>query len=75
MVELLNIAMIALKATVHPGLPILSAWIGQDGHYAFVEFRSIEECNNGFCLGQISIYGHPLRVGRTKMPNALGQSM
>ena len=32
------------------GPPILSAWISSDSHYAFVEFRSAEEANNGFKL-------------------------
>jgi len=40
-----------------PGDPVLSAWISTDGHYAFVEFRSSEEANNGFLLNNISILG------------------
>jgi len=40
-----------------PGDPILSAWISTDGHYAFVEFRSSEEANNGFLLNNITILG------------------
>ncbi len=40
------------------GLPVVSAWISQDAHYAFVEFRSIEECANGFQLSQIALFGH-----------------
>lgn len=45
---------------------MLSAWISTDGHYAFVEFRSAEEANNGFLLNNISILGQPLKVGRPK---------
>ncbi len=48
------------------GDPILSAWISTEGHYAFVEFRSAEEANNGFLLNNISILGQPLKVGRPK---------
>jgi len=33
-----------------PGPPILAAWISQDGHYAFIEFRSIEEAKAGYQL-------------------------
>jgi splicing factor U2AF subunit len=55
-----------LKANIKPGEPILSAWISTDAHYAFVEFRSAEEANNGFQLNNISILGQPLRVGRPK---------
>ena len=49
--------MIALKANMSPGDPVLSAWISTDGHYAFVEFRTAEEANNGFMLNNISILG------------------
>lgn len=56
-----------------PGDPVLSAWISTDGHYAFVEFRTAEEANNGFMLNNISILGQvykavnqPLKVGRPK---------
>ena len=48
------------------GNPIVSCWISQDGSFAFVEFRTIEECKDGFCVGQLSLYGRPLKVGRTK---------
>jgi splicing factor U2AF subunit len=55
---MLNLALLVMKCNTKPGLPVLSAWISQDGHYAFVEFRSLEECNNGFQLSQIAIFGH-----------------
>ena len=48
------------------GNPIVSAWISQDGSFAFVEFRTIDECREGFAVGQLSLYGRPLKVGRTK---------
>jgi hypothetical protein len=62
----LNTALITLKANTKTGDPVLSAWISTDGHYAFVEFRSAEEANNGFLLNTISILGQPLKVGRPK---------
>jgi splicing factor U2AF subunit len=55
-----------LKANTQSGEPVLSAWISSDGHYAFVEFRTSEEANNGFLLNNISIMGQPLKVGRPK---------
>ncbi|CDW78787.1 splicing factor u2af large subunit [Stylonychia lemnae] len=58
LVELLNLALLVMKCNIKPGLPALSAWISQDGHYAFVEFRTIEECQNGHSLNQIAIFGH-----------------
>jgi splicing factor U2AF subunit len=66
LVKLLNAALSALKANTAPGEPVLSAWISTDGHYAFVEFRSADEANNGFLLNNISILGQPLKVGRPK---------
>lgn len=52
--------------TFPPGDPIVSAWISSDGHYAFVEFRTPEEANQGFALNNIAIMGQPLKVGRPK---------
>ncbi|TNV79347.1 hypothetical protein FGO68_gene17010 [Halteria grandinella] len=75
LVEMLNLAMLVLKGNIKEGLPVVSAWISQDAHYAFVEFRTMEECNNGFQLSQISIFGHPLRIGRTKMGSMMGDSI
>jgi splicing factor U2AF subunit len=65
----LNRALLELKANTKSGDPVLSAWISTDGHYAFVEFRSAEEANNGFQLNNISILGQPLKVGRPKTYN------
>jgi hypothetical protein len=48
-------------------LPILSVWISTDGHYAFVEFRTIadtEECRD---IGHLKLLGRDLRVGKTKL--------
>ena len=48
---------------------MLSVWISQDGHYAFVEFRSIadsEECKD---IGRLRLLGRDLRVGKTKQAN------
>jgi splicing factor U2AF 65 kDa subunit len=48
------------------GNPILSCWISQDGHFAFLEFRTVADVTEGFALGQISLMGQPIKVGRTK---------
>ena len=45
---------------------MISAWISNDGHYAFVEFRSIEEAKAGYALNNVSVLGQPLRVGRPR---------
>jgi hypothetical protein len=39
------------------GLSIKSLWIAADGHYAFAEFRTPEEANNGFALNNVAIHG------------------
>lgn len=57
--------------TFPPGEPIVSAWISSDGHYAFVEFRTPEEANQGFALNNIAIMGQPLKVGRPKTYSGL----
>ncbi len=43
--------------TEPPGNSITSSWIAADGHYAFVEFRTAEEANNGFILNNVAIHG------------------
>jgi hypothetical protein len=58
--------MVSMKANTQQGDPVLSAWISTDGHYAFVEFRSSEEANNGFMLNNLMVLGQPLKVGRPK---------
>ena len=50
-----------------PGDSIVGAWISPDGHYAFVEFRTVNEATNGLiALGNVAIYGKTLKVGRPK---------
>jgi len=46
------------------GSPVISVWISNDGQYAFIEFRSVEEAQAGYCLNNVSILGQQLRVGR-----------
>merc|ERR1712222_274538 len=49
-----------------PGNPIVSTWVSQDGHFAFCEFRSIEETNSALLLNGLQLLGQSLRVGRPK---------
>ena len=68
LVEELNLALLAMgKHSCQLGNPILSCWISQDGHFAFLEFRTVADVHEGFALGQISLMGQPLKVGRTKI--------
>ncbi|TMW57056.1 hypothetical protein Poli38472_002981 [Pythium oligandrum] len=52
--------------SVQPGNPILSTWISTDGHFAFCEMRSVEECNLALLLNQLPLLGQPLKFGRPK---------
>lgn len=62
-----------MKANVQPGGPIINAWIssepdvGYSGNYAFVEFRTVEEANRGFCLSNITLLGNQLKVGKPRI--------
>lgn len=49
-----------------PGDSCISAWISPDGTYSFIEFRSVEEANNGFQLNNVVILGKQLKVGRPR---------
>jgi len=55
---------------INEGKPIVSAWISSDGHYAFVDFRTKEEADTGFCLKELQIHGNYLKVGRPKNSNS-----
>lgn len=48
------------------GNPILSTWVSTDGHFAFCEMRSAEECNLALMLNGLSLLGQQLRFGRPK---------
>eukprot|EP01022_Parablepharisma_sp_SALTPOND_P018902 TRINITY_DN3152_c0_g1_i1.p1 TRINITY_DN3152_c0_g1~~TRINITY_DN3152_c0_g1_i1.p1 ORF type:complete len:519 (+),score=45.92 TRINITY_DN3152_c0_g1_i1:123-1679(+) len=65
--ELLNHALIRLGAVTEPGDPIVNAWVGGDGRYAFVVFRSIEETNKALALKGVSIMGYQIKVSKIKM--------
>jgi hypothetical protein len=58
--------MIQLKLIVQPGNPIINTWLSSDAHYAFCEFRTIEECNAALNLNGISVGPTQLRIGRPK---------
>lgn len=65
--DLLNNALVKMGINTEPeGESITSSWIAADGHYAFVEFRTPEEANNGFALNNVAIHGQPLKIGRPK---------
>lgn len=49
------------------GGAVMGSWIANDGHYAFVDFRSAEEATQGFVLNQVALVDDVLlKVGRPK---------
>jgi splicing factor U2AF subunit len=66
----LNDAMYALNLCEKDEKPIVDSWLSSDGHYAFVEFRTVKDAMQGFNLTQISIHGHALKVGKPRIANS-----
>lgn len=63
----LNKAMIERNANIAPGESVVACWICHENHYAFADFRSIEETDNAHLkLNGVSIMGQFIRVGRPK---------
>eukprot|EP00824_Muranothrix_gubernata_P011595 TRINITY_DN25076_c0_g1_i4.p2 TRINITY_DN25076_c0_g1~~TRINITY_DN25076_c0_g1_i4.p2 ORF type:complete len:132 (-),score=5.49 TRINITY_DN25076_c0_g1_i4:113-508(-) len=71
LIEVLNTALINMKANIEEGGPVINAWISSDGHYAFAEFRSAEEANRGFALSNVSILGCQLKIGRPRVATSV----
>lgn len=67
LLELLNRALIRMGAVTEPGGPIINAWIGSDGRYAFVVFRSVEETNLALSLKGVSLMGYQIKVSKINM--------
>lgn len=66
LIEFLNAALISIKASPWPGNPIVRAWTASDSHFAFAEFRTIEEATVGLQLNGLNCLGYSLRIGRPK---------
>lgn len=65
--DLLNHALIRMGAVTEPGGPIINAWIGSDGRYAFVVFRSVEETNMALSLKGVALMGYQIKVSKINM--------
>ena len=67
LIDRINTILVDMGATVMPGKPILSGWLGgEGGQFAFVEFRTSQECSNAMSLNGYLFDGSPLRVGRPR---------
>ena len=53
-----------------PGDPVLNVYMNQEKKFAFVEFRSVEECSNAMGLDGVLMEGVSLRVRRPNDYNA-----
>eukprot|EP00917_Polyrhabdina_sp_WS-2016_P009082 GHVP01020312.1.p2 GENE.GHVP01020312.1~~GHVP01020312.1.p2 ORF type:complete len:539 (-),score=129.00 GHVP01020312.1:62-1678(-) len=74
LVEFLNAAMQTLNVSSIPGPPVTKSWKASDGHFAFAEFRSMEEANAGMQLNGLDFLGYSLKIGRPKtFPQELHQ--
>ena len=66
LIDRINDVLVEMGATVMAGKPIVSGWLGGDGQFAFVHFRTAEECNNALSLNGFVLDGHQLKVGKPK---------
>lgn len=57
-------ALSAIGGVTMPGEPVLSIYINRDKKFAFVEFRSVEECSNCMALEGTLWRGSQLRIRR-----------
>ena len=53
-----------------PGEPVLNVYLNQEKKFAFIEFRSVEECSNALALDGVLMESAPLRVRRPNDYNA-----
>ena len=70
LIDRFNDLLVQMGATTMPGKPILSGWLGGDNQFAFLQFRTVEECNHALALNGYTMDGYQLKVGRPK--GALG---
>ncbi|XP_954897.1 snrnp splicing factor (U2AF), putative [Theileria annulata] len=70
LMDIINQALISVNGTSMPGNPCLKGWISSDGHYAFIELRTMEEASNCMQLTGLNIMGHNIKVNRPKTYDA-----
>ena len=65
-------ALVAVEGAVAdaPGEPVLNVYLNQEKKFAFIEFRSVEECSNALALDGVLMESAPLRVRRPNDYNA-----
>ena len=63
-VEILNTALRTIEANTTNQDPIIGAYTTSDKEFTFLQFRSIEDCNNAFKLNGMQILNKPIRIGK-----------
>ena len=59
-----NDALVAVGGTTSEEAPVVNVYINLEKKFAFVEFRSVEECSNALALDGVMIQGEPVRIRR-----------
>ena len=66
LIDRVNDVLVEMGATIMPGKPIVSGWLGGEGQFAFVQFRTAEECNNAISMNGYAMDGYQLKIGKPK---------
>lgn len=64
--EFLSTIVLQVGLTTQPGTPIVHTWLSTDGHFAFCEMRTVEECTLALLLNQLPLLNQPLKFGRPR---------
>ena len=75
LVRFLNDCLRKMDLVAAEGDPVTSCWISSDGHYAFVECRTVEEANSLFNLAGINIKGMDLKIGKPREQAQLSSNL
>lgn len=62
LIDHLNAAMSTMRMNTSPGAPIIQCRVSSN--FAFIELRTIEECDRALSLTGIQFMGHVLKIGR-----------
>ncbi|KAI6658528.1 Splicing factor U2AF 50 kDa subunit-like [Oopsacas minuta] len=64
MVQFINEKMHQTSLVLAAGNPVMSVQVNHDKNFAFIEFRSVEECSNALAFDGVNLQGQALRIRR-----------
>eukprot|EP00800_Vazella_pourtalesii_P010277 TRINITY_DN254_c0_g1_i3.p2 TRINITY_DN254_c0_g1~~TRINITY_DN254_c0_g1_i3.p2 ORF type:complete len:167 (+),score=40.30 TRINITY_DN254_c0_g1_i3:555-1055(+) len=64
MVQFINEKMHQTSLVLAAGNPVMSVQVNHDKNFAFIEFRSVEECSNALAFDGLNLQGQALRIRR-----------